>query len=137
MTASGGSASAAGIYAEPSPPALPPPLPLGSFSRFAELCAFSFIVYGTVQGVGFRKATARTAAKLGMTGWVRNNEVTETVEGAAEGSEQSISELKRWLLNDGSPNSRIDAATFADAVGGPLMRPRLWPKFSIAASVKK
>jgi acylphosphatase len=124
------------FYPLPAPPTLPPPLPLGSYSRFPELHAFTFIVYGHVQGVGFRKATARAAIKLGMTGWVRNVEEGETVEGAAEGSAQSVAELKRWLSEDGSPPSRIDAATFADAAGGALQRPRVWQTFTVAPTVK-
>ena len=50
----------------------------------AELKAVHIIIYGDVQGVGFRAFTQRKAQGLGVVGWVRNN-YDNTVEIWAEG----------------------------------------------------
>jgi len=50
------------------------------------------VVEGYVQGVGYRWFTMRTARRLGLTGWVRNNP-DRTVETAAEGDETSLMEF--------------------------------------------
>ncbi|MDD3726137.1 MAG: acylphosphatase [Candidatus Ratteibacteria bacterium] len=57
------------------------------------------IVYGTVQGVGFRFYTRDIALKTGITGWVKNLR-DGSVEIVAEGSKEEIQIfLKR--LQDG------------------------------------
>ncbi|MEN2998778.1 MAG: acylphosphatase [Brevinematia bacterium] len=50
------------------------------------------IVYGRVQGVGFRYFVQRQATRLGVKGWVRNNS-DGTVEVLAYGEETEISKL--------------------------------------------
>jgi len=52
------------------------------------------IVRGDVQGVGFRYFVQRSAAQLGLTGWVRNND-DGTVEVVAEGPREKLEELRR------------------------------------------
>jgi len=50
------------------------------------------IVYGRVQGVGFRFFVLQQAMELGLTGWVRNL-ADGTVEVLAEGDIESLQEL--------------------------------------------
>ncbi len=50
------------------------------------------VIEGYVQGVGFRWFTVRTARRLGINGWVRNNP-DGTVEAVAEGDADSIREF--------------------------------------------
>ena len=55
-------------------------------------------VSGRVQGVGFRFFTQSEAAKLRLTGWVKNlnnGDVTMEVQGAAEDVNELIERLKR------------------------------------------
>jgi len=54
------------------------------------------IVRGYVQGVGFRWFTVRTAKRLALTGWVRNNS-DGSVETVAEGPENSINTFIKEL----------------------------------------
>lgn len=54
------------------------------------------IVHGSVQGVGFRYWTRAEAARLGVTGWVRNR-LDGTVEVEVEGSDAAVEALVQWL----------------------------------------
>lgn len=58
-------------------------------------------VYGKVQGVAFREYTRREAARLGLSGWVRNLP-DGTVEVSFEGPEEQAGVLLVWLAS-GSP----------------------------------
>jgi DNA ligase D-like protein (predicted 3'-phosphoesterase) len=58
--------------------------------------AIRAIVSGAVQGVGFRDATRRRAAELGVLGWVRNCD-DGTVAVHAEGPREEIDRLLRFL----------------------------------------
>ncbi|MCD4690676.1 acylphosphatase [bacterium] len=49
-------------------------------------------IAGTVQGVGFREFTRRTAQTLELTGWVRNRP-DGSVELVAEGPEERLDQL--------------------------------------------
>ena len=60
------------------------------------MAAIAFQVTGRVQGVGYRAWTCRTAARLGLTGWVRNVE-DGTVEGFAEGDDRALGALAEAL----------------------------------------
>jgi DNA ligase D-like protein (predicted 3'-phosphoesterase) len=53
-------------------------------------------VRGAVQGVGFREATVRRARRLGVMGWVRNEE-DGTLVVHAEGVEAAVEELAAFL----------------------------------------
>ena len=68
-------------------------------------------VSGRVQGVSFRYYTQREAARLGLRGWVRN-EADGSVRVLAEGSEESLKELLRFLQRGSPPASvsQVDAA---------------------------
>lgn len=66
-----------------------------------------FEVFGRVQQVNFRHCTKLRAQELAVVGWVRNTS-NGTVTGVAEGSENSVQDLKHWLSKIGSPGSRIE-----------------------------
>ncbi|CCW64337.1 unnamed protein product [Phytomonas sp. EM1] len=63
------------------------------------------LVSGKVQGVFYRKHAQKAAAKLGITGWVRNLP-DGRVEILAEGTRAQLDELERWCY-EGSPRSRV------------------------------
>jgi len=58
--------------------------------------AFHAIIHGLVQGVSFRYYTQETALQLGLAGFVRNLP-TGTVEVSAEGDEEQLAKLAKWL----------------------------------------
>ncbi len=51
---------------------------------------------GRVQGVFFRDSVRREAARLGLSGWVRNSR-DGTVEGTFEGGEQAIEAMVEFV----------------------------------------
>jgi acylphosphatase len=66
----------------------------------------SFRISGSVQGVGYRWFVKETAARRGVTGWVRN-----TLDGAVEGEAQAaIPELDGFLkdLRTGHAWARVE-----------------------------
>lgn len=65
-----------------------------------------FTVRGRVQGVGFRWFTRRTAATLGLAGWVRNR-ADGSVEAEAEGTAAALDEFEA-RLRTGLPAARVD-----------------------------
>ena len=67
--------------------------------------ALRMTVEGTVQGVGFRYSTLRKAESLGLTGYVRNC-FDGKVEVVAEGEDNRIDQLKRWLKK-GPPGAYV------------------------------
>ena len=74
-----------------------------------------YVVYGRVQGVGFRFWTLRMAEQRGVRGWVRNRR-NGTVEVHAEGESGAVGDLER-LLNAGPPASSV---TKVDAMSADL-----------------
>lgn len=63
-------------------------------------------IFGYVQGVSFRYYTIREARRLHLTGWVAN-QFDGTVKVVAEGPQESLQDLARFLL-EGSPLARVD-----------------------------
>ncbi len=53
------------------------------------------IVYGIVQGVGYRYSTYRKALQLGIKGWVRNKS-DGSVEAIFEGPRDKLEEMLSW-----------------------------------------
>ena len=64
------------------------------------------VVRGDVQGVGFRYFVQRTAQRLGLRGWVRNND-DGTVELVAEGDRARLEELE-WAVKAGPRLARVE-----------------------------
>ena len=55
-----------------------------------------FVVYGRVQGVGFRYFTWKEAERIGIKGTVRNY-VDGSVEIIAEGNDDQLQDFYNWL----------------------------------------
>ncbi|MBN1260648.1 MAG: acylphosphatase [Anaerolineae bacterium] len=68
--------------------------------------AVSIVVYGIVQGVGFRYYTVNNAMRLGVAGWVRN-QYDGTVEIWAEGPRERLEQLI-VAVRRGPSYSRVD-----------------------------
>ena len=66
-------------------------------------------ISGRVQGVGFRWHSQWQAERLGLRGWVRNLSDGD-VELWAEGDEQALDALERWLAH-GPPAARVERLT--------------------------
>jgi acylphosphatase len=64
-------------------------------------------VRGRVQGVGFRFWVRDEAERLGVTGWVMNEDDERTVAILAEGPRRALDELQR-LLSVGPRSARVD-----------------------------
>lgn len=70
------------------------------------------VIYGQVQGVGFRYSARTRGNALGLTGWVRNRP-DRTVEAVAEGPERAIGTFVAWL-QQGPPGSRVERIVVED-----------------------
>jgi DNA ligase D-like protein (predicted 3'-phosphoesterase) len=75
--------------------------------------AIRAVIYGTVQGVGFRQAIRHRAGALGLMGWVRNED-DDTVAVHAEGPSHEIEALIAFLRK-GPPAGVVADVTFEDA----------------------
>lgn len=90
-----------------------------------DLASLHAVVSGRVQGVYFRAFTARHAAELGVTGYVRNLPGARAVEVRAEGERSKLEKLID-CLKKGPPGARVDRieTTWAEYTGS-------YPGFSI------
>ncbi|MGH3078241.1 MAG: acylphosphatase [Gaiellaceae bacterium] len=70
------------------------------------------IVHGFVQGVFFRDTLRRSAGRLGVSGWARNNP-DGTVEAVFEGEREAV-ELMLELSREGPRGARVDATETTD-----------------------
>jgi acylphosphatase len=70
------------------------------------ITAFSAVIKGRVQGVGFRWTAAAEAERLGLKGWVRNT-VCGDVEVWAEGTKENTAAFLTWLRH-GPRHARVD-----------------------------
>jgi bifunctional non-homologous end joining protein LigD len=68
--------------------------------------ALRAVVSGRVQGVGYREATVGLARRLGVAGWVRNED-DGTVGVHAEGDPDALRELRAFLA-EGPPGAQVD-----------------------------
>ena len=69
------------------------------------------LIFGTVQGVFFRKSTQEQAVHLRLCGWVRNR-TDGTVEVYAEGQEKDLIQLMHWC-GKGPPMSKVGKVDIA------------------------
>ena len=76
----------------------------------SQMKRLSATITGRVQGVSYRYYARREASSLGLTGWIRN-ETDGSVQIVAEGDEESLKELLRYL-NQGSPLARVERVDF-------------------------
>ena len=86
--------------------------------------AVSVRVTGRVQGVAFRWYAEQEAARLGVTGWIRN-EPDGSVAGVFEGDADAVDALVAWC-RQGPPSARVAhvAVTEARATGAADFRIR-------------
>jgi acylphosphatase len=71
-----------------------------------NLQAWRINVSGRVQGVGFRYSAQQKAARLGLTGWVRN-ERDGSVDLYCEGSAEATTAFIKWVEAGGPSYSQI------------------------------
>lgn len=71
------------------------------------------IVYGEVQGVGYRYSAHLAAREIGVSGWVRNR-YDGTVEAEIEGAADEVERMLVWLAR-GPRSARVSSLTTADA----------------------
>lgn len=85
-------------------------MPLLSTERAdPDATAVRAVVHGDVQAVGYRDATVRQARRLGVMGWVRNQE-DGSVLVHAEGPERAVEELIEFL-REGPPAAQVAEVT--------------------------
>lgn len=85
-----------------------------------SLRALRFLVYGRVQGVGFRWFVEREAHILGIAGWVRNNS-DGAVEVFAQGTVDQLSGL-RQRLQQGPRAARVDSVEESEVPPSPGLK---------------
>ena len=77
------------------------------------------LIYGRVQGVGYRETMRAQAHKAGCTGWVRNRP-DGCVEAMIDGQPEAVSQLMAWVRR-GPPAARVDRVETAER-GDSFMR---------------
>ena len=75
-----------------------------------DVSAFSALIRGRVQGVGFRYYCRDEARRMGLSGWVRNTE-DGAVEVYSEGPQEAQARFLRWL-HQGPRGARVDSVRF-------------------------
>lgn len=84
----------------------------------SDVRGFEAKVTGRVQGVGFREATRREAERLGVGGWVRNQD-DGSVAVRAEGPADAVGRFEAFL-REGPRGASVDTVevTDVDVSGG-------------------
>jgi acylphosphatase len=82
--------------------------------------AIRALIRGQVQGVFFRAFTRDEAAKLGVTGWVRNNS-DGSVECFAQAAESEIDAFVKFL-HRGSPGARVESVQVREETPQPRLK---------------
>lgn len=91
----------------------------------SERAALHCVVYGRVQGVGFRFFVVDEAEQLGLVGWVRNRPDGRSVELWAEGPRSALERLQD-RVRVGPPGAWVERVecTWVEPTGS-------YPDFSI------
>ncbi|MDR1955797.1 MAG: acylphosphatase [Treponema sp.] len=76
----------------------------------AQEDAFSALIRGRVQGVGFRYSALHEARRLGLAGWVRNRS-DGAVEVWVEGPAENQAAFRAWL-DRGPPGARVASVRY-------------------------
>jgi acylphosphatase len=63
------------------------------------------LITGLVQGVAYRESMCREAARLGISGWVRNR-LDGSVEAVVDGDEAAIAAMLAWTRR-GPPAAQV------------------------------
>ena len=82
------------------------------------------VIFGRVQGVGFRYSMGEEAERLGVTGWVRNRR-DGTVEAVIEGAPDAVERLLAWARRGprGASVTEVQVTEAAGSFEGFEMRP--------------
>ena len=72
-------------------------------------------VRGRVQGVWFRESVRQEAARLGVTGWVRNR-LDGSVEAVVQGTAEAVDAITDWARH-GPEQARVDDVEAQSADG--------------------
>ncbi|MBF9035737.1 acylphosphatase [Rhodobacterales bacterium HKCCE2091] len=86
--------------------------------ELVEPKAVAVIVTGRVQGVGYRAWVVRSAARLGLNGWVRN-EHDGSVSALLDGPPEQVDALLE-AMKSGPVAARVDRLTALPAAGAPV-----------------
>ncbi len=73
-------------------------------SEYLEFIHAHVLIYGKVQGVGYRFSTSQTAVSLGINGWVKNLP-DGRVEAVFEGREEAVEKMINWCYT--GPRSAV------------------------------
>jgi len=73
------------------------------------------VIRGRVQGVFFRESMRQEAARLGLTGWVRNTR-DGGVEAVVQGSADAVESITRWA-HRGPEDARVQSVDASPAQG--------------------
>lgn len=84
---------------------------LGDLDRKAAPQARRIVVSGRVQGVGFRPFVYRLAHRLGLCGWVRNE--NGSVQILAQGAPSALAEFEQALIEEAPPLARTFISSIA------------------------
>ena len=74
------------------------------------------LIFGRVQGVGYRESLRAEAEAAGCTGWVRNR-ADGSVEAVIEGAAQAVADVVAWARR-GPPAARVDRIQVGEGQGG-------------------
>ncbi|MDW8141799.1 MAG: Sua5/YciO/YrdC/YwlC family protein, partial [Candidatus Bipolaricaulota bacterium] len=93
-------------------------------TKKAPAVRLKIVLYGAVQGVGFRPFVYRLATELKLTGWVLNSVQGVFIE--AEGPQEQLEEFLRRLERDKPPHAFIQSleSSWLDPVGYPAFEIR-------------
>ncbi len=73
------------------------------------------LIFGRVQGVGYRETMRAEAQRAGCTGWVLNR-ADGSVEAIVEGSPEAVASVLAWARR-GPPAARVDRVQVGEGEG--------------------